>query len=211
MFRLLRAVFDKNENLSEEGGFIFNWFAENYVHAALMLLRRELDRQAGTENLRKLLFDIIDHPAVLTRARYRARWGDEARFDREQADRAFDSFKPKRVDRDPDADYIDPDVVKADLDRLVADTERLREYAERTRAHRTPERNVDTSDLTFGALHKAIADVRGVVGKYYALLTLNTIPSWEPVPAYDTIAPFMKPWVVDRKAVSAAAKEGADE
>ena len=44
MFRLFRAVFVKNERLSEEGGFVFNWIAENYVYAALMLLRRELDR-----------------------------------------------------------------------------------------------------------------------------------------------------------------------
>jgi hypothetical protein len=81
MFRLLRTVFDKNERLSEEGGFIFNWLAENYVDGALMLLRRELDQQAGTENLRNLLEDIIGHPGVLTRARYCAAWGRSGPFD----------------------------------------------------------------------------------------------------------------------------------
>ena len=56
MFRLLRAIFITNKKLSDEGGFVFEWMVENYVDAALMLLRRELDQQAGTENLRNLLF-----------------------------------------------------------------------------------------------------------------------------------------------------------
>ena len=37
-----------------------------------MLVRRELDVHAGTENLRNLPEDIIEHPGVLTRARYLA-------------------------------------------------------------------------------------------------------------------------------------------
>jgi hypothetical protein len=211
IFRLLRAVFDKNKKLSEEGGFIFDWIAKNYVDAALMLLRRELDQQAGTENLRNLLLDIIEHPGVLTRARYRASWGDGGGFERGRADRVFDSFDPKRVPENTEEDYIDPDVVRADLDQVVADAERLRVFAERTRAHRTPERKVDTSDITFRDLHKAIADARRVVEKYYALLTLKSIGQWEPVPLYDTLAPFMKPWVVDRNEVAAEVQEGGEE
>jgi hypothetical protein len=211
MFRLLRAVFDKNERLSEEGGFIFNWIAENYVNAALMLLRRELDQQAGAENLRNLLHDIIDHHGVLTRARYRAAWGKSGSFDAEQANRAFNSFKPKRVPENTDLDFIDPTLVKADLDQVVADAERVREYAERTRAHRTPERGVDTSDITFQTLHNAIADARGVVTKFYALLTLGIITKWEAVPQFDTIGPFERPWVLDRDAVTAAAEEVAEQ
>ena len=70
LFRLLRCVFSVNTKLSDEGGFIFNWAAENYVDASLMLIRRELDVQAGTENLCNLLEDIIEHPAVLNRAHY---------------------------------------------------------------------------------------------------------------------------------------------
>ena len=207
MFRLLRAVFSKNKRLSDVGGFIFNWLAKNYVDAALMLLRRELDQQAGAENLRNLLFDMIEHPGVLTRARYRAGWGKQGRFDRQQADRAFDSFNPKRVPESPDADYIDPEAVRADLEKVVADAKRLRQYAERTRAHRTPQQGLDTSEITFQALHEAISDVRQVVAKYYALLTLASITQWEPVPQYDTIAPFMTPWVIDPRGVAAAAEE----
>jgi hypothetical protein len=210
MFRLLQAVFDNNERLSEEGGFIFDWMAENYVDSALMLLRRELDGQDGVENLWNLLHDIIDHHGILTRARYCTAWGNGGRFDVEMANRAFDLFRPIRVAGNPDLDFIDPALVRADLEQLVADAGRLRRYAERTRAHRTPERGVDTSGITFQALHEAIADVRRVVAKFYALLTLSSIGRWEAVPQFDTIGPFVQPWVLDRDAVAAAAEEGAE-
>ena len=79
MFRLLRAVFSTNPWLSAEGGFIFEWMVRNYVDANLMLLRRELDIQNNTENLRNLLLDMCDHPTVITRASYLARWGPKHR------------------------------------------------------------------------------------------------------------------------------------
>ena len=205
---LLRAIFLANKKLSDEGGFVFEWMAENYVDAALMLLRRELDQQAGTENLRNLLFDMIEHPTIMTRARYLSKWGQEGRW---HANRTFDRFKPRQAGGDGDADHIDPDIIQVDLDRLVSSAEQLREYAEQTRAHRTPQRKVDTASVNFDAMHKAIAEVRRTVAKYYALLTLKSIAQWEPVPQYDTLEAFTRPWVVDRTAVEQAAKEPKGE
>ncbi|MBF8301299.1 MAG: hypothetical protein HW394_1669, partial [Acidobacteria bacterium] len=88
--------------------------AENYLDAALMVIRRELDVQDGTENLRNLLDDIIEHPEVLTRDRYLRQWKRKDDF---LANRAFDSFHPAKVADSPGDDYIAPDVVTADLDR----------------------------------------------------------------------------------------------
>lgn len=207
MFRLLRAIFITNKKLSDEGGFVFEWMVENYVDAALMLLRRELDQQAGTENLRNLLFDMKEHPTVVTRARYLSKWGQEGPFNRCHANRTFDHFKPRRAGGDGGADHIDPVIIKDDFDRLVKSAEQLRKFAEQTRAHRTPQRKVDTATMTFDAMHKAIAEVRRTVAKYYALLTLKSIGKWEPVPQYDTLEAFTRPWVVDRTAVEQAMVE----
>lgn len=211
MFRLLEGVFDNNAQLSEEGGFIFDWMAENYVDSALMLLRRELDRQNNVENLWNLLHDIIDHHRILTRGRYCTAWGRGGRFDVEMANRSFDLFRPVRVEGNADLDFIDAEVVRADLEQVDADAGRVRRYAERTRAHRTRARAVDTAGITFRELHRAIADVRGVVAKFYTLLTLRSIGRWEPVPQFDTVGPFVRPWVLDRDAVEAAAEEGAGQ
>jgi hypothetical protein len=181
--------------------------AQNYVDAALMLVRRELDRQARAENLRNLLFDIIEHPSVLTRARYKAGWDQDKFRYGDIRDRAFDKFDPKRVDGNPSADYIDPELVKADLDQVIADAENLREYAKRTRVHRTPQRNVSQTDITFAELHKTIKDVRNTVLKYHSLITLGVISNWEPTPQFSPIAPFMYPWVKDAASVMAAVDE----
>lgn len=202
LFRLFRSVFDANPRLSERGGFLFNWMAENYVDTTLMLIRRELDKQAGTENLRNLLKNIIKHPGVLTRARYIAQWQPGKDM---IANRAFDSFNPIRVPGSPKDDYINPDIVEADLAQVIKAAEGLRTYAERTRAHRTPEQGVDS--FTYKDLHQAIADIRKVVGKYYAILTLSSVMDWEPVAQYNTLEPFMEPWVTDQAAVDRIADE----
>lgn len=200
LLRLVRGVFNANGRLAAEGGFLFNWMAENYLDASLMLLRRELDVQAGTENLRNLLEDIIAHPEVLTRARYLRQWrgGDD-----DMANLSFDSFNQARVPGASAEDRIHPDTVRQDLARVTAAGERVRVFAERTRAHRTPEQGVDRT-LTFRDLHQAIADVREVVAKYYTLLTLSAVADWEPTAQYDTMAPFETRWVEDREAAARA-------
>jgi len=208
MFRLLRAVFVTNQRLSEEGGFIFRWMVENYVDSALMVLRRELDRQDGTENLRNLLFDMIDNPTVVSRARYLARWGLSPTDKAWHANRVFDGFNPIRVANHPEADHLDPASIRADLDRVGASADHLREYAERTRAHRTPGRpGLDTTAMTFGALHEALVTVRDVIAKYYGVLTQASLAQWEAVPQFSTLQPFTRPWVEDRAAVERAIGE----
>jgi hypothetical protein len=204
MFRLVRAVFSTNPWLSAEGGFIFEWIVRNYVDANLMLLRRELDIQNNTENLRNLLLDICDHSTVITRASYLARWGPKQPVERWHANRAFDHFTLVKIAGHPDADYVDPDAIKADLDRVSAGAEELRQYAERTRAHRTPEAKFDPAVTTFGAVHQTLDSVREVIRKYYALITQGIIDRWEAVPQFNTIRPFERPWVTDPEAVKRA-------
>jgi hypothetical protein len=202
LFRLLRAVFVANEQLAAEGGFLFKWMALNYVDAMLMLLRRELDLQGGTESLRNLLLDMIEHPSVLTRARYLARWeGTDHELVRWHANRTFDGYGTIRVPGQPEADYVDPAIVQADLGRVIAEAEQVRVYAERTRAHRTPEATFDPAATTFNTLHETLAGVRDMIAKYNALLTQGMIGQWEAVPQFSPIQPFTKPWVVDRETV----------
>jgi hypothetical protein len=198
------GFFVTNRRLSEEGGFIFEWMVENYVDSALMLLRRELDRQDGTENLLNLLFDIVEHPTVVNRARYLARWGPEQPVHRGHASLDFDHFGLVRIAGQTEADHIGPAVISADLERIRTGAEHLREYVERTRAHRSPVQGLDTAGMTFGALHEALWSLREVIAKYYALLTQASIGQWEAVPQFSSIEPFTSPWVEDRAAVERA-------
>lgn len=131
LFRLARAVFNINPWLAQNGGFLGNWLVANYVDSTLMLLRRELDRQDGTECLQQLLLDMLEYPTVVTRARFIARWPANTR--EWLANTAFSEFAGStEADRFPTA------IVRADLEKLE-EAEQLRVHAERTRAHRAPE------------------------------------------------------------------------
>jgi len=135
MFRLVRAVFSGNEKLRADSGLWFKWMAENYAAATLTAVRRELDVKSGP-NLWNLLDDIIQHPRVLTRRRYMTQWG---RGHDEQANRAFDTFRPVRVPGSPADDHVDPAVVKTDRSRARNSIGRVRLFAEITR-HPIPSR-----------------------------------------------------------------------
>src|SRR4051812_46079338 len=69
MFRLMRGIYEQNPDLQEQGGFFLQWAADNYVAATAVAFRRELDTQAGTENLYHLLQEMRRRPDVICRAR----------------------------------------------------------------------------------------------------------------------------------------------
>jgi hypothetical protein len=187
MFRLLRAVLNVNRRLAESGGFLGNWIVANYVDSTLMLLRRELDRQDGTECLLQLLRDMLDHPTVVTRTRFVANWPANTRD--WLADETFSKYAGSSS-----AEHIDPDMTRADLQRLE-EAEALRVHAERTRAHRTPEQGIDDRGMTFEELHKALLTVRSVVGKYREVLGVGSMSQWQPVEQFSVIEPFLRPWI----------------
>jgi hypothetical protein len=195
VFRLFRAVFNFNEDLRSLGGFLLNAIAEMYVTHSLMVLRRELDRQGGTENLINLLYDIKANPHILTRARFLETWDADGPVI-ELAERQFSEWSPVAGPAGRDTDYINPEVIQGDLDVLTQALEKVRQYAERTRAHRTPELDPSVS-VTFNEMHSAFRLLRSAINKYYALLTASSMAQWEPVPQYSVVAPFKFAWLPD--------------
>ncbi len=134
-----------------------------------MHLRRELDRQDGTECLLQLLLDMLDHPTVVTRIRFVASWPANTRD--WLADEKFSKYAGSSL-----AGHIDPAMIRADLTRLE-EAEALRVHAERTRAHRTPEQSIDDRGMTFEELYRALVTVREVVGKYREVLGVRRCPA----------------------------------
>jgi hypothetical protein len=192
MFRLMRGIYEQNPELQDTGGFFITWAADNYVAAAAMALRRELDSQPGTENLLHLLEEMRDRPTVISRSRYRASWGDAAR--RQEADRGFDSLPIVRKDNQEN-DHIDPKSIVADLDVLAAQ-DLVLTHVQTTVAHRAPPRP-DARIPTFGEFHGAFDAVRDVVQRYYMILTHRVVVTFEPLAQYNVYTPFRSPWITD--------------
>jgi hypothetical protein len=192
MFRLLRCISDQNPRLLETGGFFLNWAAENYVAAAAMAFRRELDTQGGTENLFHLLKELEKRPQALTRARFKSTWNAHTAED--CADDAFDELPIIRHPDTPELDHIDPAMVEDDLRRLTQQDAVLT-HIQTTIAHRMPERNAPIP--TFREFHEAVDAVGKVFEKYYLILTHHSLYTREPAPQYNVYAPFRFAWIAD--------------
>jgi hypothetical protein len=194
MFRLLRGIYEQNPELQQKGGFFVEWAVDNYVAAAAMAFRRELDTQPGTENLFHLLCEMRDRPSVISRARFRKTWGAE--LEHFTADKAFDTF-PILQAANRDEDHIDPASVVADLATLAQQDDVLM-YVQTTVAHRIPNSRNPTVP-TFGDFHAAVQVVSDLLARYYVLLTHSEMTTFEPVAQYDEFEAFTKAWISDPK------------
>lgn len=209
VFRLLREVFNANARLQVKGGFIIDAVARMYVSHTLMVLRRDLDSQANTENVRNLLYDLRDNAIELTRASYLALWKGADEMLLKIGSNQFDEWKPILVEDDSNKDHVDPRVIQGHLDGLMEKLKRAREYAERLMAHRTSK--PEDLKLTFGEMHAAMDELRDLINKYYVLLTASSMSKWEPVPQYNTLAPFTEAWLPDDPEVLRAVRKAVEE
>jgi hypothetical protein len=205
-FRLMRGIAEQNTRLRETGGFFLQWAAQNYLAAAAIAFRRELDTQRGTENLFHVLTEMHQRPRVVSRERFVATWGPSNR-EFSIPDRAFNSY-PIIKDRNGDSrrDHLDPAYVANDLTTLQKENERILEYVQTTVAHRAPEKP-KAEVPTFGDFHAALAAVQEVIGRYYTFLTHSTIINFEPTAQYDVHEPFTFAWISNPTAFNFSAAE----
>ena len=195
LFRLVHGVYQQNDHLQHTGGFLFQWMADNYVAASAMAFRRELDTQAGTENLIHLLREMRDRPSVISRARFRATWSETELNDAWNANRAFNAYPHVEHADGPNQDHVDPDAVAADL-VVLEEQDRVLEHLQTTVAHRVPELQ-GASVPTFAEFHAAIKAIGGVFQRYYTLLTHSTLLDLEPAAQYDEYEMFTFAWISD--------------
>ena len=194
MFRLVAGLFEQNTQLQQVGGFVWDWLAQNYVAGASMTLRRELDRQAGTENLLGLLHELQERPSVIDRSRFRATWGSD---DDWEADRAFDTYPFEKCEANRSHDHVDPIAISKDIEDLGNLTAKVREHVEQTIAHRTPTRR-GPKPVTFEEFHAALRAIDQMFRKYYGLLTHKSVAQTEPVVQFNEFEAFEFPWIQDR-------------
>lgn len=192
-FDMMRDIVGRNRRLRETGGYLLDWIFGNYAVAAAMTFRREIDGTQG-QSLRQMLHEIEARPTVLSRTRYRKEWGS-ASGGVWAADKAFDSFKPRRVRGNRAADYINPTLVKRHREELLRGTQPVKLFVERTMAHRSWER---AASVTWGQLHRALDRLERIFRRYYTLLTQGSLSSTRPIEQFDEYECFTFPWLTPR-------------
>lgn len=94
-FRAVQKMFQTNAELggSEGAEPVWDWIAGMYARDACMLVRRELDKQGGVLNLRRLLYEIEKHHGVLASRSRVAPSADAIREDREKLENETDKVR----------------------------------------------------------------------------------------------------------------------
>jgi len=156
IFRAVDRMFETNPELGKNT-YLWNWLAETYRRDAAIAVRREMDGQAGAENLYHLLHEMEKHAPLLTRTKYHAffqkvpvlqyNYGGFqgiGAFPTGEIDVQFDCFcgppGPGKVD-----DHIPRQIIACDRKILEAETKKVVDYAQRLVAHRTPTGQMELS------------------------------------------------------------------
>jgi len=171
MFNSMKQVFRYNPHLQRVGKRMFQWCLHNYAAGAAMSLRRELDR-AKSDAFIHLLWEIHEHPEVLSRERFYKQWGP-LRPERNAAlrRRIFELVDLTRHPTDEMRDHIDPSYVQEHITKLGRDTETVHNFIEQTIAHRSPSR---PPGISFAQVDKAVQALMRVHDTYYGRLTLKS-------------------------------------
>lgn len=183
VYRRIREVVDANPSINTPNLF-YNWMSHQYVHASLLGLRRQYDRDAQSISLFRIVSDIHAHPDAASRSAHRALYKSAP----ELADTTFDNLAGRGRDRLP------PTVSGADLATLDSVRALHGRYTDKRVAH-----SDKTSEIknvaTYEDLFRAVDDVEALVIKYTLLLEAQTMSTLRPVPQYDWEKIFRVPWI----------------
>ena len=124
-----------------------------------MAFRRELDTQAGTENVIRLLREMRDRPSVISRARLRATWSETKPDYAWNANRAFNAYPHVEHADGPHQDHVEPGADAAGL-VVLEEQDRVLQHVQTTVAHRMPHLQV-ASVPTVAEFHAAIESFNG--------------------------------------------------
>jgi len=155
-----------------------------YGDSVLMAVRRQAKSMPQSISLRRLLEEIRDNPAVLTRQYWVGLWAGhplEAR-----ADRAFDKYSGQG------SAYVDAGMVQKDIDDLQRQLQRCERYTDKRIAHF--DKGQPPSTPTYRQLDDALKALEKTFQKYYNIVTADSIMTITPTIAYNWKRVFDVAW-----------------
>lgn len=143
-----------------------------------------MDRYQRDINLARVLCEVRDNPEVLTATRYASKYRPEHR---ELARQEF-----RRV-ADASGERVSVRIVQRDIARLRRESKRVKRFVDTRVGHygKWPQKKVPT----FGDIHNALSVLGDTFMKYDLLIRRKGWVNLEPVPQYDLLEPFRRPWL----------------
>lgn len=191
-FNDVASLFERNEELKSIGGGVYDWMFRMWSRDIVIAIRRELDSDANTVCLGRLLDEMAQRPRVITRARY---LGDipEGDFRYQMLWKTFDGFGVIRQSAtSPLTDYLDPAGIAADRQHLAKIAKPVVAFANQLIAHRSETEHVP---VTLGDVNRTVKAIEEAFIKYYAIIVGPSLMGLEPSHIGNWLAPFEIPWI----------------
>jgi hypothetical protein len=192
VFFELREMVEANAHLRRESLY-YTFVSDTYSTYCLAAMRRQVDLDSDAVSLYRLLKDLRENPAVLTRKWYVTAFLENANKQRDDptwtrhANSAFNTFAGSGG-----AVLIVSSLV-TDVEVLVAAVAACKAYVDRRiahRDHRDPESIPTLSDV-----HGAIETVGNLVKKYHLLFRFSTLHDFTPIMPLGWKEIFRIPWL----------------
>ena len=161
----------------------YKWMAGIYGSSVTVGIRRQQDGDRDSVTLRRLLEEIQDNPQVLSRDRYVALYGEDAR---DFGHRDFDRIAGQG------RSHIDPEMVINDLVQLERETQKVKGYVDRRIAHM--DRRAPKGLPTLGEVDECLSLFKELLQKYLLIFRATTYEIL-PVRDYDWKQIFREPWI----------------
>ncbi len=164
IFWELQEIAKENSRILEHGAF-FDWMCTNYVVTASIGIRSFTDQSKGVRSLWRMLFEMLEHPGVLSRSAHVALYKKAAispHFD--LANISFNNIAGKG------RTSVSQQAIRTDLRALEDSSERVRRFVNKRIAHRTPQNELRRLPK-FHELDQAMDTIDRIFCKYNLILT----------------------------------------
>jgi len=167
---------------------LYHWMSINYIHTAVIRVRRLLDKDPRSVSLVRLLNSMKEHRHLLTREAHVALYTNEPI--ELQANGTFDRLAGENERIYPE------ERLSGDLKNLDGLWTKVEPFANKRISHLD-----DVSDIgplpKFSDLDAVIDEIERQLKKYCLLLEAKTYISLQPVPQWDWKAVLRVPWIAE--------------
>lgn len=181
----VREVVRNNSRIHEPSDFFF-WLSVWYSSSMAVAIRRQADNREDSISYRRLLEGIKDHPAIISRTRFKQKFVD-GNYQEFLADRNFDCYAGAG------REHIDPEAMKKEIDELEAKTASIKHYVNKRVAHHDKKEFKEIP--RYSDLDDAIDCLARLHRRYYEIFRCYEFGDFLPPFGYDWKSVFHYPWL----------------
>lgn len=184
----LQDIAKENPRILEHGAF-FEWMCNNYIAAVVMDIRGFVDERRDVRSLWRMLYEILEHPGVISRRAYCALYRGTSLIEGfDMPDRFFDNIAGKG------RDVLGQRDIRRDLSSLEDSSARIKKFANKRVAHRAAAGELRRNPK-FNDLDAAMDAIDRIFCKYNNLLTASGMTSVFAIRQYNWMESLYEPWI----------------